>query len=188
VDEGFKLTVQGRCVPEASAANLPVPGRQISVWDGDVALDFKVVAGVERAGVNLYTRIQSGTYMAAYLSLAAGRAELFRREDGMNTVVASTEELGELDATNWNRLALRLRGGEIWLLLNDAPLLYAADVLSQDGGIGIAVVREGNPDDQDEVAVVFRDLALTSLEGPPGEEPAPASEESAPAPNPVLRP
>lgn len=188
VDEGFKLTVRGRCVPEAGAANLPVPARQISVWDGDVALAFKVVSGVERAGVNLYTRIQGGTYVAAYLSLAGRQAELFRRENGMNTVLASTQELGELDATNWNRLALRLSGGEIWLLLNDAPLLHAADVLDQAGGIGIAVVREGNVDDEVEVAVVFRDLALTSLEGPPAEEPAPDSEKSEPAPNPALRP
>ncbi len=191
VDEGFKLTVSGRCVPDAGAANLPVPGRQVSVWDGDVALDFKVVSGVERAGVNLYTRIQGGTYMAVYLSLATGQAELFRRENGMNTIVASTQELGELDATNWNRLALRLSGGEIWLLLNDTPLLHAADVLNQTGGIGIAVVREGNVDDGDEVAVVFRDLTLTSLEGPPDSEPAPDSEGSAPSEppaNPVLRP
>lgn len=177
VDEGFKLSVRGRCVSEASAANLPVPGRQISVWDGDVALDFKVVSGVERAGVNVYARIKGGTYMAAYLSLATGQAELFRREDGANTIVASTQDLGELDATNWNRLALRLSGGQIWLLVNDVPLLYAADVLNQDGGIGVAVVREGNVDDQDEVAVVFRDLTLTALEGSPAEEPAPDSEE-----------
>jgi hypothetical protein len=188
VDEGFKLSVRGRCVPEASAANLPVSARQISVWDGDVALEFKVVSGVERAGVNVYARIQGGTYMAAYLSLATGQAELFRREDGVNTIVASTQDLGGLDATDWNRLALRLNGGQIWLLLNDTPLLHAADVLNQAGGIGIAVVREGNVDDQDEVAVVFRDLTLTSLEGPAEGEPAPDSEESEPAPNPALRP
>ena len=103
----------------------------------------------------------------------------------MNTIVASTQDLGELDATDWNRLAVRLSGNQIWLLVNDAPLLHAADVLNQAGGIGIAVVREGNVDDGDEVAVTFRDLTLTSLEGPADGEPAPDVEESAPAPRAV---
>ena len=83
---------------------------------------------------------------------------------------------------------LRLAGDQIWLLLNDVPLLHAAGVINQAGGIGIAVVREGNVDDRDEVAVVFRDLALTELEGPPGDESEPDSEQQAPAPNPILRP
>ena len=178
------LTVRGRCVSEASAANLPVPGRQISVWDGDVALDFKVVSGVERAGVNLYTRIQGGTYMAAYVSLATGQAELFRREDGVNTIVRVHRRISaSLTRRTGTELALRLSGDQIWLLLNDAPLLHAADVLNQAGGIGIAVVREGHVDDRDEVAVVFRDLTLTELQGSPSEERQPPdSEPSEPAP------
>jgi len=189
VDEGFKLSVRGRCVPDAGAANLPVPSRQIAVWDGDVALDFKVVSGVERAGINLHVRIRdSSNLLSAYISLATGRAELFRRDDGVNTIVASTQDLGGLDATGWNRLALRLADDQMWLLLNGAPLLHAAGVISQGGGIGVAVVREGNVDDRDEVAVVFRDLTLTELAGLPGEESEPDSEPAAPAQNPALRP
>jgi hypothetical protein len=185
VGEGFKLTVRGKCVSEATAANLPVPGRNITIWDGDVALDFKLDAGAERAGINLYSRIQGGQYMAAYVSLATGRAELFRRENGANTVVASRDDLGTLDPANWNRLALRLRGGEVWLLLNDEAMLYTNDVLDQTGGIGIALVREGNVDDTDEVAVVFRDLTVTTLVAPPGDgEPASEEPEAEPAPAP----
>jgi hypothetical protein len=186
VEEGFKLSVRGKCVPEAEAANLPVPGREITVWDGEVALDFRVDAGAERAGINLYARIHEGRYMAAYLSLATGRAELFRRENGMNTVVASRNDLSDLDPSAWNRLALRLRGGQLWLMLNNTPLLYASEVLDQTGGIGIAVVREGNVGDSDEVAVVFKDLAVTGFPESPGEAPTP--EETGPPSKPALNP
>jgi hypothetical protein len=124
--------------------------------------------------------------MAAYLSLATGRAELFRRENGMNTVVASRNDLSDLDPSAWNRLALRLRGGQLWLMLNNTPLLYASEVLDQTGGIGIAVVREGNVGDSDEVAVVFKDLAVTGFPESPGEAPTP--EETGPPSKPALNP
>jgi hypothetical protein len=180
VDEGFKITVRGKCVSEAEAANAPVPGREITVWDGDVALDFRVEAGAERAGINLYARIHEGRYLAAYLSLATDRAELFRRENGVNTVVASRGDLADLDASVWNRLALRFRGGQLWLLVNDTPLLYASDVLDQTGGIGIAVVREGYVGDTDEVAVVFKDLTVAGFAEPPADAPEPEATEPAP--------
>lgn len=54
--------------------------------------------------------------------------------------------------------------------------------------IGLQVVREGDPDDGDEVAVVFRGLALSGFQAPTEEPPAPESEEPAPSSNPVLRP
>jgi hypothetical protein len=167
VGEGFKLTVRGRCVSESSSVNLPVSARGITLWDGDIALDFKVVVGFPRAGVNLYVRNQDGRLMAAYVNLAAGELSLFRRREGVNMTVASRRDLRELaDFRDWNRLALRITGGEIWLLINDEPLLYSADVIDQSGGIGIGVVREGNVDDDGEVAVVFRDLTVSSLGAP----------------------
>jgi hypothetical protein len=182
VEAGFRLAVLGKCVSEAEAANLPVPGRDITIWDGDVALDFRVDAGAERAGINLFARIHEGRYLAAYLSLATGRAELFRRENGVNTVVASRDDLADLDPSGWNRLALRFRGGQLWLLVNDTPMLYASDVLDQAGGIGIAVVREGNVGDTDEVAVMFKDLTVTGFAETPAEAPEPESTEPAPTP------
>jgi hypothetical protein len=182
VAEGYKITVLGKCVSEAEAANAPVSGREITVWDGDVALDFRVEVGAARAGINLYARIHEGRYLAAYLSLATGRAELFRRENGVNTVVASRGDLADLDPSGWNRLALRFRGGQLWLLVNDTPMLYASDVLDQTGGIGIAVVREGNVGDTDEVAVVFKDLTVTGFAEAPADAPEPESTEPAPTP------
>ena len=141
--------------------------------DGEVAIDFKVEKGVERAGVNLYVRIQGSTYDAAYLSFGTGQAELFKREGTGNTPIASQQAIGELDPTNWNRLALRFIGDEAWLVVNDVPLLYGAGMFDQNGGIGVQVVREGNPDDGDEVAVVFRNLELSGFVPPAEEESGP---------------
>src|SRR3954451_7394153 len=68
VGEGFKLSVRGRCVAGAPAANLPLPAPRTAVLDHDIAVDFKAVAGIERAGFNLYARIRdSGNLLTAYL-------------------------------------------------------------------------------------------------------------------------
>ena len=188
VDEGFKLTVRGRCVPGSSGAGVAVRARQIGMGDGEVSIDFKVETGAERAGLNLYVRIEGSTYVAAYLGFGSGQAELFKREPSGNTLLASTQGFGEVDPTNWNRVAMRVAGEEAWLLVNDVPILYGSGIPIQYGSVGMQVVREGDPDDGDEVAIVFRDLTLAGFQDPPSEEAEPDSEESAPAPNPVLRP
>ena len=136
--EGFALIVEGRCAPTQDAANIAVTGRGITIGDGDLALNVKVAENAPRAGVNLYVRNRDAKLMAAYLDFGAGRLELFRRESATNTVVASRDDLGDLvNPGDWNRVALRTRGDEIWLLLNDEPVLHAAGVLDQAGGVGI---------------------------------------------------
>ena len=99
---------------------------------------------------------------------------LFKREGGENKTVASRQGLGQvMDPTAWNRVALRVKGGEAWLLINDTPVLYTADVIDQSGGIGIALVREGDPEDEEEVVVVFKDLTLSTVAGAePGRQPS----------------
>jgi hypothetical protein len=138
-----------------------------------------VVAGAERAGINLYARVQGpGSLMAAYLSPASGQIELFKRENGVSTTLASRDDLGDLiDPSEWNRLALRLNEADVWLLLNDVPILYTPGGINQVGGVGVAVVREGNVDDRDEVAVIFRDLSLSTLGDPPVEDTGPESDD-----------
>jgi hypothetical protein len=188
VGEGFKLSVRGRCLDQRSVADVAKEGRVPLIGDADVALDFKVVDGPERAAVTLYARVRASGYVAAYLSLASGQAELYSRESGVTRSLVVGQSLGELDPTHWNRVALRLRGSEVWLLLNDVPALYLADASDQPGVMGLSVTREGNPDDEDLVSVVFSGLTWSELEGPPDEEPPPDSVEQAPAPNPILRP
>jgi hypothetical protein len=101
---------------------------------------------------------------AASLSFGSGEATLFKRDGGNDTVVASRQDLHDtLDPTAWNRLALRVKGGEAWLLVNDEPYLYASDVIDQVGGVGLELIREGSTVDEEEIVTVFRDLTLSSL-------------------------
>jgi hypothetical protein len=165
VGEGFRLRVTGPCGQHQDVASIAVPGNDITFANGDLALDFKVAAGAERAIINLYLRNRDGTLLAAALNFETDEASLYRRDGTTNTTLVSLAGLREsATPTDWNRLALRVRGADIWLLINDEPLLYAADVLNQEGGVGIGVARTGNVDDQDEVAVVFRDLTVSDVD------------------------
>ena len=170
VGEGFKFTVRGKCVPDQAQANVAQLGRGIGFWDGDAALDFKVVVGQERATIALYARYLNRNGVEARVDVGAGELKLVQRKDGDMATLASRADLGSLiDASNWNRLAFRARGGEVWLLLNDVPVLYAADTIDQVGMVGIQVLRDGSPDDDDEVSVVFRDLTLSKVVDSPDE-------------------
>ena len=70
-----------------------------------------------------------------------------------------------MDPSDWNRVALRVRGTEAWLLVNDVPVLYSAEALDQAGSVGVELVREGSTEDEDDAVVVFKDLTLSSVTG-----------------------
>jgi hypothetical protein len=186
VGEGLKLYVRGRCTQGANVAAVAVRAKNIGVGDGEVAIDFKAVTGADRAGLNLYARIRGATFINAYLNLAAGQAELHKRTETGFSLLATSFDIGEIDRTNWNRLALRFVGDEAWVLVNDKPVMYGSGIPSEYGNIGLQVLRDGNPDDGDEVAVVFSGLTISGFQEP--SEPESKPEDPTPAPNPVLRP
>jgi hypothetical protein len=166
VAEGYKLTVVGLCFEDASVADVTVPARGVTVGDGDVALDFKVLAGEARVAVSLYVRNRDRKFVGASVNLGAGQATLFRTDDGNITTLVSRDDIGGLvNPTDWNRLAIRVSGHDLGLLLNDEPALYATDALDQVGNVGLRALREGDKDDDQEAIVVFRDLTLSVLDG-----------------------
>lgn len=166
VDEGLKITIGGPCLETSETADIALPGRGVRIGDGDVAMDFKVVSGAQRAAVSIYVRNTAGKLVGATFNAATGEAKLFSFDSGNMTIVASrTDAQGLAIPSDWNRLAVRVNGGELWLLLNDDALLYARDVITEPGGIGIRVLREGNLDDEDETAVIFRGLTLSTVDG-----------------------
>lgn len=166
VGEGYKMTVRGRCLPEFATADVAVPATGVSLWDGDVALDFKVVAGAERAGLALFARYVDRAGIGTRIRPGTGEIVIFKRAGGTSTTLASrTDPAVFPDQSDWQRLALRLRGGEVWVLVNDKPVLYASDILDQNGAIMLQVLRDGDVDDEAEVAVVFRDLTLSTVDG-----------------------
>jgi hypothetical protein len=167
ISDGFRLVVIGPCFDDSTVADVSVPAQSMSVGDGDVAMDFKVVDGGPLATISVYVRNKDRKLIGASINAASGTASLFQTVEDTTTTLASRTDIGDLvNPEDWNRLALRVSGTEVWLLLNDTPALYATDVLDQAGGVGI---REGAPDDDAGSIVAFRDLTLSVLDG---EDPA----------------
>lgn len=164
VGEGFKLRLMGRCFLLLDESEMSVEAQGVRIGDGEVALDFKVVDLAERVRIGLYVRGVNEQLIGAHLHPARGEASLFTQIEGKandlgyrNNVVAPPYE--------WNKLALRVYGHNVWLLINDEPVLHSAEVHADAGKVFLELIRDGNPDDEDEAAVVFRDLTLTALEG-----------------------
>ncbi len=163
MSEGFKLAVGGRCTDESPDADLAVPGRGITLADGELALDFKVTSGEQRARVSIYVRNKDRKLIGAHMKPGTGETALFSIVEGNSTPLATANVAQILKPKDWNRAAVRVSGANLWLLVNDEPVLHAPDVLDAAGGVGVWLFREGNPDDEDEVAAVFRDLTLSEL-------------------------
>ena len=166
VGEGYRLSVRGNCQSEFATADLAVPAQGVYVWDGDVAIELKIEAGFDRGGIALFGRYADRKAIVAQLDFHSGEISLLKRESGNNTTLSVRSDLSTLmDATTWQRLALRFLGGEVWVLLNDRAVLYASDVMDQDGAVALQVARSGALEDDDEVAVVFRHLELSAVDG-----------------------
>jgi hypothetical protein len=167
VPDGFRLVVVGPCTDDAGVADVSVPARGITVGDGDVAMDFLVADGGDLATVSVYVRNRDRKLIGASVNPALGKATLFQSVNGEEETLASRSDLGEMvNPGEWNRLAVRVSGGDMWLLLNDQPALYASRVVDEPGDVGVRLVREGRRiSDETGTIVVFRDLTLSTLEG-----------------------
>ena len=165
VGDGVLMKTRGRCRPESTAVALSEVVRGLSVLDGDVAVSFKAVNGTPRTQVTLNARLRDRIALSVIVNPATGFASLSRFEDGNVRRLASREDAHRLAKPgDWNRLALRMRGAEVWVLLNEQPLLYSADADLGVGGAGFGTVRSGSLDDDQESAVVFADLKVSALE------------------------
>jgi hypothetical protein len=162
------------CVPDDGGAEGFGLFRNLSVGDGEVAVEFKVAQGPARATIGLYVRAHERDALGITINPAEGAMSVCRRTNGQSARIATRRDLGDsVDPLDWNRFAIRTRGPETWLLLNEEPMLYTADAGVDDGGAYFVVIREGNPDDQEEVSVVFRNLTVSALaDGDPTRAPA----------------
>jgi hypothetical protein len=189
VGEGYKQTVRGRCIANRNVADVAKLGFTPMLGDGEVALDFRVVEGVGRAAVYLHTRLQGGNSVTGFISVGTGQAELHQRVNGSSSLVALRQDVAKfITSDDWNHLALRLRGGEVWLLLNDEPILHATGVPTDLGGVGLQTLREGDLDSEGEVTVVYHGLTFSKLGGPAEDEAAPDSDTPESSPNSTVRP
>ena len=161
----------GPCFLLLDEAWITVQANGVNVGDGEVAVDFKVVDGAERATVGLYVRNVNEQLIGGHVTPERGEASLFTLNGGQQTDLGYRNNL-VVPPYEWNKLALRVSGHDVWLLINDEPVLHSHEVYADAGKIVIEVVRSGDSEDEDETAVVFRNLTLTALEGgEPGRAP-----------------
>lgn len=171
VGEGFKMRVMGPCFLLLDEAWITVEAQGVTIGDGEVALDFKIVDGAERAKVGLYVRSHNEQLVGAHVHPHRGEASLFTLNGGKQNDLGYKNNV-VIPPYEWNRLALRVSGYDTWLLVNDEPVLYTRDVHADAGKVIVELIREGDVEDEDESAVVFRDLTLSPLEGgEPGRAP-----------------
>ena len=164
VGEGFKMWLRGRCILILDDVEMSVASKGVNVGDGEVALDFKLVDGAERAIIGLYVRNINERSIGTQIHAARGEASLFTMAGSTSTDLAYRGNI-VIPPYEWNRLALRVSGHNVWLLINDEPVLHSAEVPADAGSVILELVREGNPDDENESAVVFRNLTMTALDG-----------------------
>jgi hypothetical protein len=163
VGEGFILKVTGKCSEnDAVAIAAPPPIEGLNFSDGEVRLDVKAVSGHDRVAFVLGVRGQTqaaGSYQAIIMP-GRGAAAL---TTGSSDVAGRTGLGGRLAPDGWNSLAVRAQGPNLWVLLNDEPILSATDATYQSGSVFIGVRRLGDANDSSESAVVVRNLRVSSL-------------------------
>jgi hypothetical protein len=163
VGEGFILKVTGKCSETHSVAiAAPPPIEGLTFSDGEVRLDVKGVSGQDRVAFILGIRGQTpapGAYQAIFMP-GRGTAVL---TTGSSDVAVRQGLGGRLAPDGWNSLAVRAQGPNLWVLLNDEPILWTTHDAYQSGSVFIGLRRLGDANDATESAVVVRNLVVSSL-------------------------
>jgi hypothetical protein len=177
VGEGLRLKLTGRCnQADVFTAVGPII-RGLDLPDGEVRLDVKAVSGLDRVRFLIQVRLQPREGgipdgYAAAIEPGLGRALIGKVISRQITYMAEGTDLaGRLSPDDWNTIAFRLRGPDMWLLLNEQPILSAADVALDRGEVLLLIGRlgggplrlEDDPNDMTEVAVVVRNLRISGL-------------------------
>jgi hypothetical protein len=166
VGEGLIIKIHGRCEWDAPRTGLLLRAPGLTILDGDTAVDFRILQGGPRTLVGLTVRERQGGSLTAWVNPNTGIAGLTRTVDGSTETIASRIDAHRLASRNdWNRVAVRTRGSEAWVLLNGQPFLHTSAATVGVGSVEVAVLRDGNLDDPEEAAVVFRNLTVTTLSG-----------------------
>ena len=168
--DGYRLRASGKCVDSQQRPFVAWHAKRLVVPDGEVRLEFRTAAGHDRAEFVLWLRDQNTPDFSTYLlrlQPAAGVAALGLRSGGKETTLARRNDLAAIFAPeSWLSIAVRLQGPNLWVLLNDEVILPAADATYDRGTLNVVVSRQGDPSDDQEVAVVLRNLAVSSLSPP----------------------
>ena len=170
VDEGYLFKISGRCQDDqnfTSAGTAQVSGLQMR--DGEARFDYKPTVGRDRLRVRLGFRLQpnpgNNIGYAFRITPGTGTIDLLKQTaPNQSFVLDERNDLAARLATeDWVTVTVRARGPNLWMLLNDEPVLAAYDTTFESGGVNIGYIRLGNFDDPAESAVVLRNFRFSSL-------------------------
>jgi hypothetical protein len=173
VDEGMRVSLTGTCSEGDRFAAIAMLLRGLTMTDGEVSIQAKVLSGSERMRFGINTRAQP----AAPGAPRAGHAVGIEPGAGRGLLGATTSAVTQVDLGgivsdgDWNTLAIRLQGPSLWLLVNDQPAAFVSDSSVDRGDVLLNLVRlnsaadgiENDPNDSTEVAVVFRNVRVSGL-------------------------
>ena len=177
VGEGLRLKLTGRCTETIPTAAVAALIRGLELPDGEVRLDVKAVSGLDRVRFLIQGRNQPREggppdgFVAA-IEPGLGRAFIGKNSGGQSTITGeATDLVGRLSPDDWNTIGFRVRGPDLWLLVNGEPILSATDAAFDRGGVLLLLGRlgggplrlEDDPNDMTEVAVVARNLRIWGL-------------------------
>ena len=143
--EGVILEVWGRCAEQAQTATQGASIRGLVLADGEVSLEFKVLS---RRGKNRrFRRLRSPVcteFLLIQRPAMSGVGTLARSSGGPIETLAQRKMISGKIVTpdDWNSMSVRLQGPNLWLVVNDQPVLSAVDSAlepapsrSQHGGL-----------------------------------------------------
>jgi hypothetical protein len=161
VGEGYILKVTGKCEPNHSLSVMGFSLSGVTFLDGEVRLDVKIVTGHDR-GIFIVGLRQGepGTGYEAGIVPAHGSAALVSRT---GELAVRTDLAEVMVRDDWNSVAIRARGPDLWLLVNDQPIATASDPRFDNGRISFGLRRLGSTEDEPETAAVIRNLRISRL-------------------------
>lgn len=170
VSDGYRVTLNGKCTPEAQDVGLGEVIRGLAFRDGEVRVELRPIANVGALRVRIYLRAESdlsGGYVAEYLP---GRAEalIVKRDPGAPKFLARRTDLrGLAGPSEWTSLAVRLHRSQIWMLIDDRPVLWAVDDAYDGGKAFFWFVKPDRIEDPSDTVVVMRNLRVADLADAP---------------------
>jgi hypothetical protein len=189
VPGGYRIRVSGKCLDTANAAWLAPEVQGVNFTDGEVRVEARPDGGNDRLQFVLSVRTQPNGDDRLFAAIEPNRgvAQLFAFKNGRVTMLAERVDLHRLiSPSDWSSIAIRAQGPVFWLMINDQTVLWGRDATFAGGTVSVAVWRLGAPTDDQETAIVLRNLRVSELA--PGDQAVVPFYPLQPYPTPVGRP
>src|SRR5688572_26314351 len=164
VPDGMRMRVTGRCAETSPDANMGLTALGVAVGNGEVSIDTRTDGGHDRAYLSFGFRAQTSVdEYIAFWHVAQGRVSVEKIVGSIAVRIADTTLENPPAPGAWTRVAIRMAGPRVWILVNDEPVLSFSDPTLSRGGILLGTGRAGSVDDDAEVVVVWRNFRVTAL-------------------------